>query len=442
MRKKIKIKRKFKRLFKLFLFIVLIISIIFIIKSFIKKEPSIILSSEERKYNSIINNINESNSSYNNEIKQSADKTIEIDVNNSLDNYIKNFMNVYYLSLKRLKPFDMTVFFSENSYENSYLNQQSLRLLINMRKQQLTDLRMNKYSFELDYNESYIKDGIINVSFKENNAINFKSLNDITSKSYNIKNNITLVKENNLFKVVSYTRFEDAFNAMDKEYVKSESEEEELIKNNVINLYDKLYSDFLTNFEIMKEDNALFNSEEYVNPSKQCDNSYNRDKAYNYAMKWTINRNPDWTKYDDYGGNCQNYASQVLIAGGIPMDNTYPGIWKWYGHTPNNSSSKTGRSASWTVVDYFYEYAKNNTGTGLCALVDQNIYSSEKGDIIQVTTEENSFQHTIVVVGIVKKDDKVLDILTNSNTADRENYPLSAYNFSKKRLIKVLGYNN
>ena len=52
-----------------------------------------------------------------------------------------------------------------------------------------------------------------------------------------------------------------------------------------------------------------------------------------------------------------------------------------------------------------------------------------------------AWAHTIVVVGSVAKDGQLLDILTTSNTTDRKNYPLSAYNYAGKRLIKIYGWN-
>jgi len=44
-----------------------------------------------------------------------------------------------------------------------------------------------------------------------------------------------------------------------------------------------------------------------------------------YAMTWVdpvevIRNEDDYTAYDDYDGNCNNFISQCLVAGGIPMD--------------------------------------------------------------------------------------------------------------------------
>ena len=101
---------------------------------------------------------------------------------------------------------------------------------------------------------------------------------------------------------------------------------------------------------------------------------------------------------------------------------------------------KKGRTSSWTATKYFYEYAKYNSGYGLCSEVDVNLFYALPGDIIQVGYD--GFSHTTVVVSPYKKDDKIVDILVNSNTVGLENYPVLAYPYKNKRLIKILGYNN
>ena len=73
--------------------------------------------------------------------------------------------------------------------------------------------------------------------------------------------------------------------------------------------------------------------------------------------------------------------------------------------------------------------------------VDVNTYYAEIGDIIQVGYKD-IYSHSTVVSSKVIKDDKVIDILLNSNTTDLENYPLSAYIYPNERLIKILGWNN
>ena len=174
---------------------------------------------------------------------------------------------------------------------------------------------------------------------------------------------------------------------------------------------------------------------------KKCDNTYDRKKAKEYALKYVTTREEGIDVYDTIGGNCQNFASRVLLTGGIPMDTIGTQQWKYYGGTINEKNTKVGRSTSWTGVGQFYAYAKTNVGFGLCSEVNVNSYYAEAGDLIQVGYK-NKYRHTAVVVDTVKKDGNVIDVLLNSNTGDLEQFPLSAYVYPEKRLIKVLGWNN
>jgi len=45
--------------------------------------------------------------------------------------------------------------------------------------------------------------------------------------------------------------------------------------------------------------------------------AYNPSKAVAYAKKWAYGRNPNYKDYDPLGGDCANFVSQCLIAGGF-----------------------------------------------------------------------------------------------------------------------------
>lgn len=46
---------------------------------------------------------------------------------------------------------------------------------------------------------------------------------------------------------------------------------------------------------------------------------YNRNAAVNYANTWCNKRNPQYKKYTDKRGDCANFVSQCLIAGGLNL---------------------------------------------------------------------------------------------------------------------------
>lgn len=54
--------------------------------------------------------------------------------------------------------------------------------------------------------------------------------------------------------------------------------------------------------------------------------SYDLSKAIAYADKWALSRNPSYSYYGGRGGDCSNFVSQCLHAGGFPMNSA------WYGY--------------------------------------------------------------------------------------------------------------
>lgn len=63
---------------------------------------------------------------------------------------------------------------------------------------------------------------------------------------------------------------------------------------------------------------------------------YNRKVAYHYAKTWATSRNPKYYNFNHIGGDCTNFASQVLIAGGCKMN--YDRWTGWYYNNVNNRS--------------------------------------------------------------------------------------------------------
>ncbi len=361
---------------------------------------------------------------YQNNIINNTDK----EINPEIENLILNFFNTYYRSMKDLKEYDMKKYYAKDSEYEYLINKTALELLIMSRTKELNDLSLRKASYDIEYTKIEEKDNTTHIELKENSFIDFKFM-DSTSKIYNILNTFDIIKENETYKIKSFYKEQGQFIMIEELLEQNYSLDE--IKERYNKIYEeKLVSQQKDYEEYLKNENKKF---------KKCDNEYDRQSSISYANKYVIERKH--TDYSSYGGNCQNYASWSLYEGGIPMDTTGSYKWKYYGDSVNDSSNKNGRSTSWTGVNQFYTYAKNNSGSGLCSEVDVNTYYAEKGDIIQVGFKD-IYSHTTLVVGTVKKDDKVIDILLNSNTTDLENYPLSAYIYPNKRLIKILGWNN
>lgn len=151
---------------------------------------------------------------------------------------------------------------------------------------------------------------------------------------------------------------------------------------------------------------------------------YNRENAVAYARKYALVRNPIFYTFEGIGGNCTNFVSQCILAGSCVMN--YTPTFGWYYLSANR------RSASWTGVDFFYDFMVNNQDVGPygseISLEDAGI-----GDVIQLSNGQ-SFYHTLIISEITEND-----ILVCANSVDSLDRPLSTYDYVSYRAIKING---
>lgn len=152
---------------------------------------------------------------------------------------------------------------------------------------------------------------------------------------------------------------------------------------------------------------------------------YFRDRAVMYARKYAFVRNPLFFSFAGIGGNCTNFVSQCVLAGSCVMN--YTPIFGWYYLSTNR------RSASWTGVQYFYNFITQNTDVGPFG-IDVPLSEAEVGDVIQLQNADGIFYHTIIISEI--RDGEIY-ICANSN--DARDKPLSDYNYAALRVIHILG---
>lgn len=84
--------------------------------------------------------------------------------------------------------------------------------------------------------------------------------------------------------------------------------------------------------------------------------SYDRTAALSYAKKWAFGRNPEFYDFSNIGGDCTNFASQCIYAGAKVMN--FTPVFGWYYISADN------RTASWTGVEYLYNFLVSNEGAG------------------------------------------------------------------------------
>lgn len=369
----------------------------------------------------------------------SKSNNFEGEIDNEIQNLIIKYMNSYFKSISTLEEIDMTNLFCNDSYEEAYINQTAISLLVNSRKQNKNKMTISNAKYDIIYDNIEKDDDLITIKVLENDYFHFDFMSNIESKAFGVENTFILKKIGNTYKIKSLRKIQDFYVMITNVYEVGKSDKE--AKKEL----DKIKNDYILDFKDESDEYDIYlkrfekNKDSITN---ECDNEYDRKKALNYAKKYVTNRNSKWTNYSELGGNCQNFASQVLYNGGIPMDLQGNMIWKYYGDILDETKSKKGRSISWTGVSFFYDYAKDNKGFGLCASVDINPFYAEAGDIGQIGYN-GEYRHTVVIIGNIKdKNGKIKDLLINSNSIDLENYPLSGYVYPNKRIIKILGWNN
>lgn len=329
-------------------------------------------------------------------------------------NVITDYMDDYFLSMYTLELQDTKKYFANEI--DGQVSDYAIKLIVESRKLYDFDFTMSNAYYDIDITECVNIDGKYNIEFLEDDYYCFKFLDGISSEQYGIENSMTIEKINEEYKISEFEKIQGYYMMFD------DNKNDDSLNN----IYDFYYNRLFNTIEDEKYKKSLAAAEPYV-AEKAYSVKYERDVASKYAQNYFRNRNDQYYDYSDEGGNCQNMASQALIAGGIVMDESGDNQWYY-----NSGSDNT---PSWRHVESFSEYCKENNGTGIVADVNCNIYYAEPGDLIQVGI--SSVTHTCVVSKVVNEH-----ILLNSNSIDMKDFPLEAYTYPVRKLIKILGSNS
>lgn len=166
---------------------------------------------------------------------------------------------------------------------------------------------------------------------------------------------------------------------------------------------------------------------------------FNRTKAMEYACQWAFLRNPDFPDYSmsqGGGGDCTNFVSQCMLAGGwttIPIVNPrggsmYHGWW----------STTYGASFPWCVGDKFADMIETTRRASRCRRDELAI-----GDIVGVKREDGQIGHVLIVTVVVPlagpaADGNKTDVYVASHTKDYANKNLdliTANQYGKERMV-------
>jgi len=154
---------------------------------------------------------------------------------------------------------------------------------------------------------------------------------------------------------------------------------------------------------------------------------YNREKAVKYAKKWAYKRNPKYYNFEDVGGDCTSFISQCIYEGTDVMN--YKKHIGWYYNSVHD------RTASWSGVEFLYDFLTKNNGIGPRG-TKVNIDNVDVGDIIQLKfLNNNRFSHSLIIVD--KKENNLDNIYIATHTEDAYYRKLSTYDFQDIRFLHI-----
>lgn len=143
-----------------------------------------------------------------------------------------------------------------------------------------------------------------------------------------------------------------------------------------------------------------------------------------YAHRWAFSANPAFYNFENIGGDCTNFVSQCLYAGGAVMNYTRDTGWYY--------NSLHDRAAAWTSVEYFYKFIVNNKVIGPFGRI-LPLNQVRAGDVIQLGTG-GKFRHSLLVIAV--RGGVPYVAAHTFNAFDR---PLNTYYYDDIRCIRITG---
>lgn len=351
---------------------------------------------------------------------------------------IQAYMDRYYESLAALEWKDPGDLFADSAAAWKAFNGQTWQYEIQLRAMQKSDLRLDGYVYELRAEEvQQQEDGTVAADIAERSIQNFSQHPWIDSEYPMIRHHFLLENQEGKWYLKEHVQSDGIYWNMykdfrDQDFEKMENAEETFRKHREALLEE--VKEGMAEREAADEPPAG-----QTNVPPKVDHEYDREAAAAYAERYVGFRNSRWPDFSHQGGNCQNFASQCLLEGGIPMDLEGKDVWSWTGSS--DAAEGPEDTVSWINVAEFNRYAQNNRGYGLAAQPDAAFYSGETGDLIKMRTSAN-WSHVVVITDLVTDEDgELIDYIICSNTTDVKRFPVSAYPMPYQSLTRIHGWN-
>ncbi|MEG0014344.1 MAG: amidase domain-containing protein [Cellulosilyticaceae bacterium] len=178
--------------------------------------------------------------------------------------------------------------------------------------------------------------------------------------------------------------------------------------------------------------------------SDHTSNIYNPALAIAYANQYAFTYNPIYPDYADVepGGDCANFISQCIHAGGMPMIgyNANDALRNWFCRSDYLWAIEK-ISKSWRGAYYFYIYwsihAKasrefSNDALTLPVLHQELLAYAAPGDAISLIHESGTIYHTLLIMDVTSED-----IICAAHTNNTVSTPLTHYNPYRLKIYQL-----
>lgn len=175
-----------------------------------------------------------------------------------------------------------------------------------------------------------------------------------------------------------------------------------------------------------KDTFKLFNNEVFST------RDYSRDDAVKYAKKYYKNYNSNYPDWGNLGGDCANFVSQCLHAGGKSMvkgEATSFAYWFSSGNTTDTNKV----SSTWRGADAFRHFWQSNASKYKKFTSYDGMYAyGFKGDAATFLTPNGRGYHTVIIVDY---DTKNKDLVYAAHTISTKSGSLKSAIKSKNIII-------
>jgi hypothetical protein len=344
----------------------------------------------------------------------------------SVDAYI----NLKYVGLKTLTLQDYSKLAMPTPEAKTFFNAELDKQAIEIYHASRYQLQYVRYQYFLDFQQisSDAAGSTATVSMTEGHNVIFKVSNPAVSSMRNLKHTIVLGKLDGNWLIIS-----DSYN----DYLQKVLKMTHADKDSMIRQIDTNWKPLVGSSWVNKHGEEL---SPYPAKATPIPVKYNRKGAVGYAERWAFTRNPAYSDYTDWGGDCTNFVSQALHEGSaIPetASTGQVGSKGWY------YSGANDRAAAWTDVSSLYDFTVKGHfwEAGPEGVEQANESDLDEGDLIQYEWGDGgTWNHTVMVVWMFKTSATSWYPLVAGHSDDVDNYPFEALNYAEYRFIHITGF--